>query len=382
MNGPLIDPNEFVGLEGVVHLCTGGEAPFLRSHLDALARFARDKSDGMAGRERLFATYDSTKQRLSALVHRPPADVALLAHVSEGINLVAQSLDWRPGDNVVLADVEFPSLIYPWTRLAHRGVETRIVPTRAGLIDLNDVRAAADERTRLIAASQVSYLTGQRLDITRLCEIASAVNARLLIDATHALGVVPVDAGACDFLVSSCYKWLLAAHGVGVFVWNRDRVPDLEPASLGWHSVEWFADVENPTEVVLRPDADRLEIGNPSFPSVYILDNALERLARVPTSAVESHVRALGGQVRDGLVERGFRVLTPVEPSERAGNICFSSPDPLEVVARLAEQHVLVWGGEGRVRVSVHLYNSSRDVDRLFAGLDSAGFPQVASLSV
>jgi selenocysteine lyase/cysteine desulfurase len=382
MIDPLIDPSEFVGLEGVAHLCAGGEAPFLGSHLDVLARFARDKSDGMAGRERLFATYASTKQRLAERVYRPPADIALLAHVSEGINLIAQSLDWRPGDNVVLADVEFPSLIYPWTRLAQRGVETRIVPTRAGLIDLNDMRTATDERTRLIAASQVSFLTGQRLDVTELGELARSVDARLLIDATHALGVVPVDAGACDFLVSSCYKWLLAAHGVGIFVWNRERFPDLEPASLGWHSVARFGEIENPTEVVLRPDADRLEIGNPSFPSVYILDNALERLTRVSAAAVESHVCALGGQVRDGLVERGFRVLTPVEPSGRAGNVCFASADSQNVVARLAQRHVLVWGGEGRVRISVHLYNSSRDVDRLLDGLDSSGISQVPSESV
>jgi cysteine desulfurase / selenocysteine lyase len=373
MIDPLVDPQEFVGIEGVAHLCAGGEAPFLRSHLDALERFARDKSEGMAGRERLFATYASAKRRLSELVSRTPADIALLAHASEGINLVAQSLDWRPGDNVVLADVEFPSLVYPWTRLARRGVETRVVPTRDGLIDLNDVRAATDERTRVIAASQVSYLTGQRLDVSALNDLARAVNAHLLIDATHGLGVVSVDAGACDFLVSSCYKWLLAAHGVGVFVWNRDRVPDLEPASLGWHSVARFPEIGNPTNLVLRPDADRLEIGNPSFPSVYILDNALERLARVPAVVVESHVRELGGQVRDGLVERGYRVLTPSEPSERAGNICFASADPLAVVARLAERQVLVWGGEGRVRVSVHLYNSSQDIERLLAGLDSVG---------
>jgi selenocysteine lyase/cysteine desulfurase len=325
----------------------------------------------MAGRERLFATYTSAKRRLARLVGRPPSEIALLAHASEGVNLVAQSLDWHQGDNVVVGANEFPSLIYPWTRLAARGVELRLVPTRDGLIDLSDLRAAVDRRTRLVAASQVSYLTGQRLDLAALDNLTRAAGARLLIDATHALGVVPVDASRCDFLVSSCYKWLLAAHGTAVFVWNRDRLPDLAPASLGWHSVAAFAEPDRPTDVVLRPDADRLEIGNPGFVSVAILDNALARLEQVPTEAVEAHVSELARLVRKGLLARGYPVLTPATPDERAGNVCFAHADSEALTGQLAERGVLVWGGEGRVRVSVHLYNAAADVERLFAALDS-----------
>src|SRR5579875_690057 len=167
---PLITPDEFLGLEGMTHLCAAGEAPMLRTHLEALARFAADKSTGMPGRARLEETVASTRLNLSWWVNRPASDIALLAHASEGVNVVAQGLDWRPGDNVVLADVEYPSLIYPWTRLTQRGVEIRVVPTRNWVLHLDDLRATIDRRTRLVAVSQVSFLTGQRLSLAAIAD--------------------------------------------------------------------------------------------------------------------------------------------------------------------------------------------------------------------
>lgn len=373
MIGPLIAPSEFLSIDGVAHLCTGGEAPLLRSHLDALGRFAMDKGEGMAGRARMFDTYRSAKRHLAWLVNRPEGDIALLGSASEGVNVVTQGIDWRVGDNAVVADVEFPSLLYPLARLRSLGVEVRVITSRNWLVQLEDVSTSVDDRTRLIAASHVSYLTGQRLNLPALANIAWQVGAYLLVDATHALGVVPVDANYCDFLVSSCYKWLLAAHGIGVFVWNRSRVPHFDPTSVGWHSVAERPGKSNPTEFVLRTDADRFEIANPSFPSVYLLRNALDRLANLSTRDVEAHALALSGRVRSGLIARGFPVMTPGDATQRAGNTCFETDAAEALVIALAERGVQVWGSEGRIRVSTHVYNSEADVGRLLEALDAVG---------
>src|SRR4029450_5113185 len=94
--------------------------------------------------------------------------------------------------------------------------------------------AAVDARTRLVLVSQVSFLTGQRLDLARCAELGRGRGAWLAVDATHALGVVPVPGDVCDFVVSSCYKWLLATHGVGIFAYNAERVGELAAATIGW----------------------------------------------------------------------------------------------------------------------------------------------------
>src|SRR5205809_720032 len=121
-NQPLLAKDLFVGLEGVAHLCTGGEAPWLRSHDAACQRFGQLKSAGMAGRDEMFRVRARAIDRASSLLDVSPNRVAFLAHSSEGLNLAVSAVDWRPGDNVVFADLEYPSAVYPAARLQDAGV--------------------------------------------------------------------------------------------------------------------------------------------------------------------------------------------------------------------------------------------------------------------
>jgi selenocysteine lyase/cysteine desulfurase len=367
---PLLPKSRFTGLEDVAHLCTGGEAPWLRSHDEACRQFGELKSGGMAGREAIFGVYEQAKERVASRLGITADRVAFLAHASEGLNQAIAAVDWRPGDNAVVADVEFPSLLVPLGRLRDAGVEPRVVPSRDHYVAVDDLAAAVDRRTRLLLVSHVSYLTGQRLDLARCAEIARAAGAWLAVDATHALGVAPVDAALCDFLVSSCYKWLLATHGVGIFAHDPARVGDLTPNLLGWHSLAHRGGAADPLGVDLHPDSSRLEAGNPGLLSLFVLDNALRVLAPFGIEDVLAHALALGDTLVEGLRARGHQLITPSDPAERAGNVCFLAGDGAEVAARLAERRVLVWGGEGRVRVSAHLYNDGADVARFFAALD------------
>ena len=367
----LIPKSEFVGLEGVSHLCTGGEAPWLRSHDAACASFGRLKSAGMAGREEIFRVYERAKGRVSRRLGVPSEHIAFLAHSSEGLNQAVRAVDWRPGDNAVFADLEYPSLIFPAAALADRGVEPRVVRTLGHHLSMDALAAAVDTRTRLLLVSQVSFLTGQRLDLARCAELARRHRAWLAVDATHALGVVPVPGAVCDFVVSSCYKWLLATHGVGIFAYNPERVGELAPATLGWHSVEHRGGFEDPLAMPLRPTAARLEAGNPSLLPLFVLDNALERTEGLDPGAVERHAQALGARLIEGLTARGRKVITPEAPLERAGNVCFLADDARALADRLAARKVLVWGGDGRIRVSAHLYNDADDVAAFLAAMDA-----------
>ena len=367
----LIDKQAFVGLDGIAHLATGGEAPWLRSHDDACRRFGQLKSAGMAGRDEMFAVYRRAKARVAKRLGVDPGAVAFLAHASEGINQAVHAVDWKAGDNAVVADIEYPSSIYPVSALRGRGVEVRVLPTRDHYLSLDRLAEAVDGRTRLVLVSQVSYLTGQRLDLARCAEIARGAGAWLAVDATHALGVAPVPGELCDFVVSSCYKWLLATHGVGIFAYDAARVGPLEPATLGWHSVERRGGKAAPLDVPLRPDAARLAAGNPSLLGLLVLDNALEVLDGLDAKAVLGHAVELGGELIEGLRRLGLPVITPAAPGERAGNVCFLAEDGVALAARLAERGVLVWGGDGRVRISAHVHDSHDDVARCLAELAS-----------
>lgn len=372
-NEMLIPKTEFIGLEEITHLCAGGESPTLKSHRAAVERFFSDKAMGEGSRERMEETVNRCKQKVGDLLGISPDNIAFISTSSEGINLLAYGLKWRSGDNVVVCDVEFPSDVLPWTRLKEQGVEVRIVSNQNWFVSLSDIQQALDGRTRVVAVSDVSYFTGQRLPLKELSEMVHSHNALLSLDSTHAAGVVPVQASYADILVSSCYKWLLGTHGVAIFYWNRERLPDLEPPFLGWHSGESIPDWHAPTQFALRSGADRFEAGNLGFISIYILDNALEHILRIGIPAIESHVLYLSGLVWEGLHGLDFELMTPRDADQRAGNICFMTPHISEIIAWLNERKILVWGayaGVGRVRVSTHLYNSARDVGRLLNTLE------------
>ncbi|MEM7031148.1 MAG: aminotransferase class V-fold PLP-dependent enzyme [Chloroflexota bacterium] len=368
----LIPKSEFVGLENIVHLCTGGESPSLKTHQDRMAQFFADKVLGEGARARLEDTLDRCKGKMGRLLNVSGSEITFLSSSTEGINLVAHALDWQAGDNVVVCDVEFPSDILPWTWFEKQGVELRIVRHRGWKIHLDDIAAQIDSRTRVVAASYVSYFTGQRLPLADLSALVRSSQALLLLDATHAAGAVPVQANLADILVCSCYKWLLGVHGAAVFYWNRERVPDLKPPFLGWNSGTSLGGWEDPTGLTLRPDADRFLPGNPSFISLYVLENALDYLLKLNPQTLESYILELSGMVWEGLQEDGWQVMTPKLPAERAGNICFMSNQIGAVTQALEDQNVLIWGGYGgvgRVRVSTHLYNEADDVAQLLVAL-------------
>jgi selenocysteine lyase/cysteine desulfurase len=361
--GALVPKGDFIGVEDRVHLAAGGETPFLKSHVEALTRYALDKSAAMPGRERQFAVYGRARERTAGLLGCDVDEVAFLSSTSEGVNMVAQSIDWRPGDNVVVEAIEFPSDVYPWLLRREQGLEVRFVGEGFD-VPPGAVEAAIDGRTRVVALSHVSYLTGLRHDLPSVADAARAVGALFLVDASHALGVVPVDARLADFLFSCCYKWQLGCTGIAVAFWNRRRQPDWRPRAAGWFSARPGSGAERRLEFRPRDDAQRMTLGNPSFPGAYVVDNGFGYLLDTGIERIEAHVLELGGRLREGLSELGLDLLTPPESERRAGNICIAHADGARFTGALAERGVLVWETDGRVRYSVHLYNDGDDVER------------------
>lgn len=368
----LIPKSSFVGLEGIAHLAVGGEVVMLKSHIDAVHQFMVDKSKGEPARDLETGVMEDTKRQCSQLFKVPAENIALLSSVTEGVNVVAYGLDWKPGDNVVVPDLEFPSGILPWTKLKDRGVEVRVVRNKDWVIDEQEVLDQVDENTRVVIISQVSMFTGQQMDIKKLSMGVRDAGALFLVDATHAAGVIPVDASYADIMVSSCYKWLLGVHGTAVFYWNRDRLPDFEPPFLGWASTASSGGWKNPLDFKLHDSANKFLSANPSFISIYILNNALKYLLELGETAIHQHALALSKTVREGLDKLGLELMTPAQDARRSGNVSFMVPDVGALRTSLAERGVLVWGAYGdfgRIRVSTHVHNDSDDVEKFLTAM-------------
>lgn len=373
---PLLDPGAFTGLDGVTHLCTGGEAPWLVAHDEVYADFARLKGGGEAGRSEIYRRGEECRSRLGALWGVPASRICFVGSAADGMGCLARGLQWQPGDNVVTGNLEFPSVAYAWRRAEADGAKVRMVPHRNWLVTEGNLLAAVDEHTRVLAVSHVSFYSGQALDLARLADGLDrrAPGCLLAVDATHSSGVLEVAAGRADLCVSSCYKWMLATHGAAACYVSERAESNLRETAFGWHNLAvWPAQgAERAPEVAVRAMPEKMEPGNPAMVVLLFLNRALEELSRVGMGRIESHARDLSEMVSAGLESLGHRVISPSERWRRSGNTCFLAGDARGVQDRLGERGVLVWGEYGRVRVSGHLYNGSDDVRALLGALGPA----------
>ena len=370
---PLFSPSNFVGIENMAHLCTGGEAPWLSAQASVYEKFAQYKSDGYDGRQKIYAEGEECRNKMGQLWHVDGQRVSFMPSAAEGMSWVARGIDWRSGDNIVTTSLEFPSVAYAWRDLRARGVEVRMVDHQDYIVEESDLLAAVNARTRVMAVSQVSFYSGQNLRVERLADGLKREGALLAVDATHAAGAVDVRADLCDICVSSSYKWMLGTHGVAPFYLSERAELQVASSSYGWRNLAvWPAQgAERFPDVDERPMPERLEPGNPSMVSVLFLSRALDVLLGLGIERIEAHVLDLANEIASGLEARGLRVISPKARDRRSGNTCFSVSDARALMHALAEMQVQVWGEYGRVRISGHIYNSTADLERLWRALDT-----------
>jgi selenocysteine lyase/cysteine desulfurase len=361
---PLFDPADFRLPPGIAHVCAGGETAALRAHDSALLQYVADKSLGLPGRTAQEAQIEAARAGMARLWGVSAADIGFVSNVAEGVAMVAESLDWRDGDSIAIDANEYPSVAGPFA--LRRTPAIRLLQARGD--DPGRLARTADETTRVIAVSYVSYLTGERADLHALRAAADRVGALLLVDFTQASGYLPIEASLADFAFSACYKWMLGITGVTVAFWNRERQPNWSPASAGWHS---FAPGGRGYDTIpaLKPDAMRFTRGNPAHCPIYVLNSALSYLSLYDMGALETHVQTLTTALMDGLRGRPFQVTTPRDPARHGASVCFTDPAAAAIVAALHEKGVYAWNGQGRVRISLHGYNGMSDVEQVLQAL-------------
>lgn len=365
---------DFLHLDRVVHLAAGGQSPPLAGTLAALERYVQAKGAGLAGGRTSEAVRGRVAQKVAALVGATADDIGFPSSVAHGASLVADAVDWRPGDNVVMERWEFPSLMNPFLAQARHGVEVRTVAPEPGGVraPIDRFAAAIDARTRVVALSHVSYLTGERHDLEAYAAVARKAGALFVVDASHALGSVRVHAPVADVLLGCCYKFLLGVHGVAIAYWNRARLPDWRPRLTGWHSTHEKAPFDAPAAPRALATGQVFEPGNPAYGAMYVLEDALDYLAAIGTTAIEAHTLAMSGDLRARFVSLGLPVMTPASARERAGSVAFASDDAPGIRARLENAGVLVSGDMGRVRASVHVYTTPGDLERAAHAIGAA----------
>lgn len=362
--GVLIRRDEFVDMNSVIHLATGGEGPVLNVVAAALHDFVKIKSAGFGGRlgpNGLEAAYVDVKNAVSSLLGCSSENIAITPSATAGVNHLAAGYPFAAGDSVVTIRDEYPSLVLPWQVRKDCGLDL-IVVEPGDRVEDRVVRAITD-RTRIVSLSYVNYLTGRRIDLEPIARECRRRGALLLLDASHALGVLPVPLELCDALVSCFYKFMLGIHGSGVMYLSDRALDVLTPRNIGWRAEIRTAVERRGAEYQLRSGAARFEAGNPSYAALFSVRSSICRLNAIDTDGLAEHVLNLVAAASSELRTIGLKVWTPTDRNSHGPNCVFGREDWEHVVTHLAKQGLLCWGGEGRVRLSFHGFNSMEDVD-------------------
>lgn len=372
MRGPVYK-HLFPRAQEVAYLDTAAEGLPLPAVEQSFSEYYRAKARGTPGREELHAVESEALELVARLLGTEPANVAFLASASDALSLLALSIDWRPGDQVLISDLEFPSNVLPWLRLKKQmGLDVVVISSDRGGLCSKQVIERITGRTRVISLSSVSYKTGSRLTgIEEIGIAAKEVGAVICMDATQALGRCPVSLEGVDYLVSSSFKWLLGPHGLGIVYIAPEFRQQFQPPSVGWYSVEDLFSNRRFESYQLKDGAACLPSGMPNFPCIYAFRPGVEFLLQAGINRIYQELTPLVVRLREGLSSLGVDLLTPEGAEFSSGIVSFAHPRAEEIGAALEHQGIIVWAGDGRVRASVHLYNEMSDVDRYLEALRS-----------
>jgi cysteine desulfurase/selenocysteine lyase len=337
-------------------------------------------SERLARRVRLYGTtwfdeateveaLDAARRAAAGMLSARAEQVAITTSMTEAMSQLAWSLRPPEGTNIVSVDYEFPSVAYPWMRVAREtGAEVRLVPARErpAELSLEAVAELVDEATEVIAVSHVQYSTGYRFDLSSLTDLAQSHGAWLIVDATQSMGAVALDLSDIDADAVLCagYKWLCGPFGAAVCWIGRRLQERLDPPFVGWKSAREPYTMDASRLQLASSPVKRLEYSTMAYAAGVALASSIDYVRSVGVEHIQQHNLRLGAVLHEGLVELGANVLSACEDEHRTGIVTARFPglDGEEVAAWLNQSGVVVSPRLGSTRLSAHFYNSDEDV--------------------
>jgi len=318
---------------------------------------------------------EKTRQLAATIVGAKPDEIAFVKNTSTGISMIAQAVEWKEGDNIIIPASEFPSNAYPWFRLRDRGVNVKLVKETEGKFLPQDFEELIDEGTRLISVSWVEFASGFMNDIAAIGALCRKRGIYFCVDAIQGLGAFEMDVekNNIDFLAADGHKWLLSPEGIGILYISKRVIEEVSPVIVGWNSVEDPSDYLPYHFDRMKKGANKFEEGSPNLLGTFALGASLGLLLEAGIKDIGKRIIHLTDLLVDGLTEAGYRVLSPRGEGEKSGIVIFTgTKDDKALFDYLSAQSVFCALRGGGIRLSPHFYNSEEEVKRCLEIISNA----------
>jgi selenocysteine lyase/cysteine desulfurase len=369
--------SQFLFEDGLVMMNNGTVGPMPKPVFNTLMRYFKLQATNPYDVYNFLPTFEEeTKRKLAAFVGASVEEIALTHNTTEGMNFVTAGLDMMEGDEVVISNMEHPGGTGPWRlrEKRHRIVIKEApfgVPPKSVDEIVGSIAAAITPRTKIISLSHTVFITGLITPLKELSRMAHDKGLLVLADSAHGLGMLDLnmkDMGI-DFFASSPYKWLGAPTGIGLFFARKESQDRLWPTIVtgGWDRHQDARKFESHGQ-----DADAL---------IFALSEALDFQNAIGRRRIERRIKALAGYLKQGLRKiPGVKVHTPDDPYLSGGLTAFSleGVDAAKIVDYVRERYNIVIrtignkeAGTYGVRVSTHIFITTKDIDNLLEGVST-----------
>ncbi|MCW8957297.1 MAG: aminotransferase class V-fold PLP-dependent enzyme [Gammaproteobacteria bacterium] len=355
----------------VIHLNHAAVAPWPNCTVAAVKAFADENGRiGSTGYAQWVNTETELRKQLARLINAPSHDdIGLLKNTSEGLSIIAYGLDWQAGDNIIIADEEFPSNRIVWESLKPLGVEVRRVKLdfenpEQRLID------QSDDRTRLLSISGVQYASGLRMDLAKLGQACQQRKIIFVVDAIQQIGAIQLDCQAinADFVIADGHKWMLGPEGLALFYCRREWRTKLKLNQFGWHMVEDLSDFNKMDHWQPASSARRFECGSPNMLAVHALHASIGLLLELGMDNIEQQVLDNVQYLINMFTKlKQVSIISPTQLDRHAGIFTFNKQgvDNEQLYQHLVARRVICALRGGGIRLSPHFYTPKQQLEQL-----------------
>jgi cysteine desulfurase/selenocysteine lyase len=366
---------EFPIFEECTYINTASQGPWPTRTKEAVDEVVAACQFPHTARQKALPNYEQiARTRLARLIGADEGDIVFTSNTTHGMNIAAQGIEYRPGDNVVVPQREFPSLSFAFAHLQRRGVEVRFVPYEGAGPSIAAIMARVDGKTRAVACSGIMWDTGYRHDLEALGDACDRAGCLLLVDGIQIVGARQIDVKAAKVstLATHGYKWLLAGFGIAALYVAPDALDQISPTFVGSQSFDVPADTFD-GELNYKAGAHRFSAGGYNRIGMAALATSLGLIEEIGIANIEAHGAALGQYLYDGLARKErIRIVSSPDPAHRAAVIVFTLGSPEQDAAmaqQLEDRGIAIALRPLGMRASPHFYNTEADIDRLLEAL-------------
>lgn len=369
---------EFPVRESCLYLDHAAGCPLPRSVADAMRGRIQSLEAGGRIDDEQWSTVRLTCRHVgSELIGCAPEDISLIRSTSEGLSLIAEGFDWKPGDEILIGDEEFAANVTPWVNLEDRGVKVIRYPQPGGRVETAAIEDQVTDRTRLLSVSWVSAHSGWIAPLVGIAGLCRERNLTFILDAVQGLGMLPLSMPqlGIDAVVAGGHTWLLGPRGTGLMATAPDLRRKLRPVLTGSSNVNLKPDDDFLITPDFYEDGRRFECGTADAVGLAGLAAALDLVNSVGLETISERVQNLNRALTRILLHHGWSLASPGSGHPIAGIVAGRPPDGAAHKAQrlLEDRHIITSVRQNLVRFSPHFYISGGEMEALERILTKCG---------